>query len=505
MSLWVRRITFVLVSGAALLAAAPGSPDDPPSFSRKRWLQEREGTFLSSGGLLPATEPLPAEVLRAPSVVPEVTAEAKQKWLRVSRDLLAPEAGSAAQPETQAEPYLAIDPANETRLLAGYQESRFATGGARALTYAWSKNSGRTWTEGLVPGLTPPSGGSFQRASDPWVAFGPGGRAYYCSLLFNETTPANGVYVSASPDGGRTWGPPVAVHNGDTNNFDDKQAIVVDTGAGSPYRGRIYVGWDTVGNNNQLLRASWSGDGGASFIPPVELETTGVNIGALPLVGPGGVVHAVWAHADTPQRPLVLHTSRSEDGGATWSAPIQIAEMRETAVRNLRTGDILPSAAVDQRNGRLYVVWADGRFTPGVSQVVMSRSDDGGRSWSAPQLVSDGPGDAPNFTPAVAVSGEGRVGVSYYSLRNDPARLFQVDHYIALSKDGATFGASRRLSPTSWDVRFAAVAMGFFLGDYQGLVAGKKLFHALWIATAERSKLGAAERQPDAFTSKVRP
>lgn len=503
MTLWVRRITFVLVSGAALLAAVPGSPEEP-SFSRKRWLQERKGTFLSQAGLLPATEPLPAEVLRAPSTVPELTAEAKLQWTRVSRDLLAPDA-SSAQPETQTEPYLAIDPANETRLLAGYQEARFATGGARALTYAWSKNAGRTWTEGLVPGLSLASGGTFQRASDPWVAFGPGGRAYYCSLLFNETSPDNGIYVSASPDGGRTWGPPVAVHNGDIDNFDDKQAIVVDTGASSPYRGRIYVGWDTVTNNSQLLRMSWSGDGGASFTPPVELESTGVNIGVLPLVGPGGVVHAVWAHADTPQRPLVLHASRSEDGGVTWSPPVQIAEMRETAVRNLRTGDILPSAAVDRRNGRLYVVWADDRFTPGVSQVVMSRSDDGGRSWSAPQLVSDGPGDAPNFTPAVAVSGEGRVGVSYYSLRNDPARLFQVDYYIALSKDGVTFGASRRLSPSSWDVRFAAVAMGFFLGDYQGLAAGKKLFHALWIATAERSKLGAAERQPDAFTSKIRP
>ncbi|HWM94852.1 MAG TPA: sialidase family protein [Thermoanaerobaculia bacterium] len=504
-----RRLLSVLaLLGIALLAAAPGSPEEP-AFSRSRWLLERRGSFLSSRGLIPSTEPLPAEVLSAPALVPEVPelpAAARPKWVRVSRDVLPPDS-SASQPETQAEPYLAIDPERETRMLAAYQEGRYATGGARALTYAFSKNGGRTWTEALVPGLSRASGGSFQRATDPWVAYGPGGRAYYCSLLFNETGPENGVFVSASRDGGRTWGPPVAVHRGDADNFDDKQAMTVDTGARSPYRGRIYVGWDTVGERSQLLRMAWSADGGASFSPPAELESTGVNIGVIPLVGPGGVVHAVWAHADSTQSPfaLVLHTSRSEDGGATWSRPVQIAEMQEVEVRNQRTGDILPTAAVDPRNGRLYVAWMDNRFTPGTSQVVLSRSDDGGRTWSAPQRVSDGPGDAPSFTPALAVSGQGRVAVSYYSLRNDPARNFQVDAYIALSKDGTNFGASRRVSPASWDVRFAAVAGGFFLGDYHGLAAGKKLFHGLWIATAERSKLNPAERQPDAFVGTIRP
>lgn len=505
MSSGFRRLTLVLLAplvGMALLASAPGSPEEP-SFSRRRWLTERQGTFLSQRGLLPATEPLPAAVLEAPAVVPELPAKVRPTWTRVSRDILAPDAGPA-QPETQTEPFLAIDPERETRLLAAYQEGRFATGGARALTYALSKNGGRTWTEALVPGLTHASGGAFQRASDPWVAYGPGGRAYYCSLLFNETSPENGIYVSASQDGGRTWGPPVAVHTGDAANFDDKQAIVVDNGADSPYRGRIHVGWDTVGTR-QILRMSWSGDGGASFSSAAELESGGWNIGVIPLVGPGGVVHAVWAHADGPQSPLVLHVSRSEDGGATWSPPVQIAEMREADVRNLRTGEILPTAAVDPRTGRLYVAWMDGRFTSGVPQVALSRSDDGGRSWSEPQRVSDGPGDAPSFTPALAVSGEGRVAVSYYSLRNDPSRQFLADLYVALSKDGATFGPSRRTSTISFDVRFAAVAPTFFLGDYQGLAAGRKLFYALWIGTLERSLLHPSERQPDAFVNKIRP
>lgn len=507
MSSRLRRLTLGVLAGAALLVAASGSPDEPP-FSRSRWLHGLKGRFLSSRGLLPATEPLPAAVLQAPAIVPELPARAKAKSTRVSRDVLAPD-GGPGQPETQAEPHLAVDPARESSLLAGYQEGRFAAGGARALTYAWSKNAGRTWTERLLPGLTQSSGGRFERASDPWVAFGPNGRAYYCSLLFNETDPDNGIYVSVSKNGGRTWRRPVAVHTGDINNFDDKNSIVVDNHADGPYRGRIYVGWDTVRVNNpqdidQILRIAWSGDGGASYSPAVDLERDGMNVGVIPVVGPGGVVHAVWAHADTDRSPLVLHASRSEDGGATWSEPVQIVQMQPAGVPFQRTGDILPAVGVDPRTGRLYVAWTDSRFTPGVPQVLLSRSDDEGRTWSAPRRVSDGPDDSPSFTAALAVSGEGRVAISYNSLRNDPSRQFLVDVYAATSRDGVNFGASRRVSSTSFDVRFAALAQEFFLGDYQGLAAGGKSFYSLWIGTLERSKLDPSERQPDAFVSKIR-
>jgi hypothetical protein len=297
----------------------------------------------------------------------------------------------------------------------------------------------------------------------------------------------------------------VAVHLGGVTEFDDKEAVVVDTYAGSPFRGRVYVGWDSVHNDgNEILRVSWSGDGGQSFSPPADLHSRGANLGIIPLVGPGGVAHAVWFHADGPRCPCAVLSSRSEDGGSTWSTPVQVASLRGAGVRSLRTGG-LPAAAIDPRNGRLYAVWHDDVFTPGTVQVLMARSDDGGRSWSDPQLVSDGPADAASFTPAVAVGPTGRVAVSYYSLRNDPERRFQVDHYLALSGDGVDFGAASRTTTSSYDARFAAVTEGgFFLGDYQGLVLGKKLVYSLWIGTLEPSQIDPPARQPDAFVSTTR-
>jgi hypothetical protein len=500
----IRRLAVLLslAAGAVLVAAATVSPGEP-TFSRSRWIEEQEARgALFETGVLPATRPS-EKVLEQPLFVPPKKRGPRVVWQRLSHDLLPPNGGSS-QPETQAEPFLAVDASHETNLLAGYQEGRYQDGGSRALSFAVSTTGGKTWSEGLLPGLTTSTGGHFDRASDPWIAFGPGGRAYYVSILFNENDPANGVHLSSSSDGGKTWGPPVPVHLAEGNDFDDKEAVTVDTYADSPHAGRIYVAWDTVhGGGQQPILVARSDDEGASFSAPSTVAD-GLNIGAIPLVGPGGVVYVVWYRAEGFTDFAIL-SSRSEDGGQTWSPPVQVGSVLSYLVRDLRTGS-LPTAAIDPRSGRLYVVTQDSTPTGAAPQIVLFSSSDGGRSWSPRQVVSDGPSTVPSFTPAVAVSGEGRVAVSYYSLRNDPEHHFLVDQYIALSKDGQTFAPSLRTTNQSWDTRFAARAgNGFFLGDYQGLAAGRKLFHSLLIAAYERSRIDPPSLQPDAFYRSFRP
>jgi len=136
--------------------------------------------------------------------------------------------------------------------------------------------------------------------------------------------------------------------------------------------------------------------------------------------------------------------------------------------------------AVDDNNGDLYLVWADARWT-GVDHATISFSRDKGMTWSQPMRVSDGPGDAPTFTAAVAVNGRGEVAVSYTSLENDPDRAFGVDQYVSISRDrGVSFESRRRLSPVTSDIRWAAWAREYFLGDYTGIAAGSRDFHMLW-------------------------
>ncbi|HEX9941975.1 MAG TPA: sialidase family protein [Thermoanaerobaculia bacterium] len=493
---WPLNALIVILLGLCVLLLIGAQVSSEPPFSRSRWIEEQKARGAHFSGD-PDWKPFPV-----PAEKIEVEAPARAagpRNVQVSFDLLAPDSGPA-QPETQTEPHLAINPERESHLLAGYQEGRFSDGGARALTYAVSFDSGRSWQEGLLPGLTQAAGGPFQRASDPWVAFGPGNRAYYVSLGFDETSPDNGIFVSTSDDGGRTWGDPVTVVFTRTQDFHDKEAIAVDTRSDSPFRGRVYVAWDIVTTGpNQPAVLSYSADGGQSFSPPVTIEDEGANLGVFPLVGPRGVVHALWLQFTFGG--IGLHIASSEDGGATWSEPVHISNVQAPGISGSRTAGAIPAAAVDPRTGDLYVVWQDERFSPGIDQVVLSRSADGGRTWTAPQLVSDGPRNAASFTPAVAVSPEGVVGVVYYSLRNDPARSVLVDEYFAVSRNrGRRFARSLRVSPASWDLRFAAVSRGFFLGDYQGLAAGRRMFHPLWIGTFNASRIDPGSKQPDAFT-----
>ncbi|HEY0512756.1 MAG TPA: sialidase family protein [Thermoanaerobaculia bacterium] len=496
----MRKLAPLLALSVSLLALTgwTAASDQQPTFSRSRWLEEQQAWGARVPETLGRENPRRlrafldkiAATRPAPGGIPKGV-------VRLSADLLASIAGPA-QPETEVEPFFGVDPENPKHILAGYQEDRFPEAGCRNLTSTVSFNSGRTWRESLLPNLTVASGGPYERTSDPWVAFGPGGRAYFASLGFNETNPQNGVYLSASDDGGLTWGEPVSVHSG-TQTFDDKEAVVVDTRDDSPYKGRVYVGWDWISADGQQPELmTYSDDGGQSFRAPITVADQGANVGILPLVGPAGIVHAIWLNF--LGNGVSMLAAHSTDGGQSWSAPVRISDVDAAGVAGSRTGAGIPAAAIDTRTGSLYVVWQDERFTPGTDQVVLSRSTDGGLTWSAPQLASDGPGGVANFTPAVAVSPEGWVGVSYYSLRNDPSGLL-VDEYLAVSRNGGQqFAKSLRVSPASWDLRFAATSEGFFLGDYQGLATSAKTFYPLWIATFSPSRVEPSVRQPDVFT-----
>jgi hypothetical protein len=149
------------------------------------------------------------------------------------------------------------------------------------------------------------------------------------------------------------------------------------------------------------------------------------------------------------------------------------------------------------------VVWQDARWS-GVDQITLISSTDQGQSWTEPRLVSAAPPDAATFTTSVAVNGLQQVAVSYYSLENDRTRSFLVDRYLRISNDGGrTFGRAIRATRKTFDIRFAARARGFFLGDYVGLAGSDRQFHLLWISTRRRSP-DLDRRQPDAWTARTR-
>jgi hypothetical protein len=156
----------------ALIAPA-GAADRPCRFVAYELAQARRATLAAAA----ARAPHPA---RMPIAVPAVRSRVRSVQ-QISRQNVPPQPGS--QPDTQAEPDIAVDPKNPAVVVAVFQQGRFEEGGSVATGFAWSHDRGRSWRDGALPNLTTAVGGEFPRASDPVVAFGPDHAVYAQTLV----------------------------------------------------------------------------------------------------------------------------------------------------------------------------------------------------------------------------------------------------------------------------------------------------------------------------------
>ncbi len=138
-------------------------------------------------------------------------------------------------------------------------------------------------------------------------------------------------------------------------------------------------------------------------------------------------------------------------------------------------------------DGTLYVTWQDARFGGGAQEgIVLARSEDGGLTWSEPVQVNGEPSvDA--FTPAIAVHDDGSVGILYDDFRDDTTdpRTLLTDVWLAESRDGVTWTERQVAGP--FDLALAPNARGLFVGDYQALVHDGDRFIPVYARTNTRA------------------
>jgi hypothetical protein len=468
----------VVVVGSLLVAVVVSSPV-VAAPAKRIWTQAmldhvstpvaiavEQQTGMLAGDLFPVVSPIGLVATRLSAAPPT---------------LLTPETAVVQQ----AEPYIVANPANPANLLAGAQEGRFADGGAAGNGSYASLDGGLTWSRALIPGVSAASGNAaYERATDPVVAFGPDGTAYYCSLGINITTLPGAIFVNRSTDGGVTWSAPSTVIASNTHeHFLDKEWMTVDTHAGSPFSGRVYVTWSDFvappGNPAGLKKITenlaWSDDG-THWSEPVKVSGGDTyNQGSQPLVAPDGTVHVVYFTFG--KKDLRIVTSR--DGGATWTNPKSVARVQPSAVAGIRTAEELASASIDPVTGAIAVVWQDGRL--GSSHVFLTRSTDGGLSWAAPSQVNDGAAGDVQFTPAVAIRA-GVTHVSWYDSRDGAAdpTVWQM-RFASSGVGNQTFGASIPIG-AEFDIDQAVdTQRGRFLGDYNGVAATASAIHPVWV------------------------
>src|SRR4029450_7458248 len=176
--------------------------------------------------------------------------------------------------DAQAQHQTELEPDNfrfGNTIVSAFQVGRVFGGGSSNIGWATSTNGGASWTNGFLPGITTNAGGTYLQVSDPAVAYDAQDTVWLISSLGLTASGAD-VLTSRSTNGGLTWGNPIVTATGDL----DKNWIVCDNTATSPFYGNCYTQYDIVSGNQIRMRTSTNG---------------GLNLGAV--LSPAGSAHCI--------------------------------------------------------------------------------------------------------------------------------------------------------------------------------------------------------------------
>ncbi len=312
--------------------------------------------------------------------------------------------------------------------------------------------------------------------------------------------------------------------------LNDKNSITAD-----PNDARyVYAIWDrlqepgrAVANPENQRGGAFKGpimlarstNNGQSFEPARKIYESGANkqtIGNQIVVRPQGELFDFFGDITNRSNrrnsigPVNVSFIVSDDHGSTWTKPTRIDDQLPmslfradstvdfepfpcpdpgaTGACPVRSGDLIPDAAVNRSNGRLYVVWMDARFSffqTGAFQwdsIAYSQSTRRRTARGRPRSRSTARHPARARTvrrsrPPSHVGDDGTVTVTYYDFRNNTASPATLDtthwavHCHAASENcanPASWNEETQDSPT-FNIRTAPFARGYFLGDYMGL------------------------------------
>jgi BNR repeat-like domain len=402
------------------------------------------------------------------------TASANVALTQVGSD---PFTNTTSQHRTQVEPDTF---AAGNTIVSAFQTGRFNDGGASDICFATSNDSGSTWSQGCLPGVTKfQGGGPFDRASDASVAFDARHNTWMISVLGISDSAGEGVVTSRSTDGGHTWTAPVTT--APVGGL-DKNWIVCDNTSTSPFFGTCYTEFDDNGAGNTVEMAT-STNGGATWTVH---GTSATGLGGQPVVRPNGTVLVPYESNNGQIRSF-----RSTDGGATWRATVLVSTVQEHAVAGGLRTDALPSAEIDSA-GTAYVVWQDCRFQSGcpANDIVMSKSTSETTWGPVTRVTSDG-GD--HFIPGIGVdaatSGTGaRLALAYYRYptANCSATTCQLTAgYTSSVNGGTSWSAPTQLAGPMTLASLPTTTQGRMVGDYISTsISGGRAWPVIAVATA---------------------
>jgi len=350
-------------------------------------------------------------------------------------------------------------------VVAAFQLGRYEQGAASNIGTAVSTDAGRTWHRSVLPSLTVESAppGPEASASDPTVAYDAVHGVWLVGTLALEPGSSH-VLVSRSPDG-LNWSSPVTVGTGPLL---DKDWFACDNGAASPHRGRCYATYTDDAENVTVVQ--WSDDGGVTWSAPVDATST--LVGTQPVIRPdGGLVVVAGDYNGAQGLTGSIAAVVSTDGGMTFTR-VTVSDLHAHPNGGLRAIP-LPSVTIDPA-GKLYAVWHDCRFRPActANDLVLATSTDG-LAWTAPVQIPLAAGGVPvdAFLPAIVAdpTAPAHLGLLYghWQPGSCPSDCLLEIAFVSTTNGGQTWSVPQTLSTRPMQLSWLARAVGGrMVGDY---------------------------------------
>jgi hypothetical protein len=409
---------------------------------------------------------------------------------------------------SQNETPLAINPANPANMITGANDWNYNDGCAVNAT----NDGGATWTptlpNGFIPGVTiytndpnVPGTGSYDAGGDPVVAFSPDGKvAYFVCQAFDFTSPYDiALLLNRSTDGGFTWRQTgltqisrfngTGTTTGSNGKFPDHESIHVD-----PITGYVYVTWaEFSGNTHSPVYVAVSHDLGSTWtLDKVTSGNVRNNQDQRIVTDPSGNAYLVFDNGVQGGKGTVLYASKSTNGGASWSTPVQFAALTNPTCLfppycfnisggQFRAGGAYPAPAWDAAHNRLDVLTSDIRG-PYAQMYLYSLKPDLSVDFST--MVPGGFGD--RFMGELSAAPNGRLDASFWDRGYSDNQL--VDLTYATSSDGGKTWRQTRVTPTGYDPSQWGVPSGSafrpFIGDYNGIASTNAIAAMTWTGVA---------------------
>jgi len=384
--------------------------------------------------------------------------------------------------EYQGEIQVVVNPNNANQLVAAANTWDAPAGCGETQAIFWSSDGGAVWNYTCAPTSTAyPGIGSCTATvfgSDPALAWDNNNNVYinYMLLCASIFSTRYSMVVARSTDGGANWsGQGIVVTSWGDTDLEDKNFYAIDNNPASPFFGRHYTCWDR-NNNEKIARSTNSG----ATWTEADLPTSpvgGVDLACEIAVEDNGNVHVIFdsltCGAQTCSDEDMVYT-RSTDGGVNWSAPVAVRDFSLVGFSNANCADaqndrcINPFGAIAVDNsggacdGTLYASFSDYGAGQNVNDtdVWVTRSTNGGASWSAAVKVNDdGLAGRAQFHPFLQVDqGNGNVIVAWQDARNDSGND-AVDFFAARSTNcGVSFEANIQASAASAEFNNNAIS-----------------------------------------------